>query len=62
MGSYITHMVTVILETVGWAPKGTSAVHKMLISAASDLVRSGDLGVFTPSFLCVMQKPGGKAK
>lgn len=60
MGSYVTHVMTVFLETVGWAPKGTSAVHKMLISAAKDLVRSGELGIFTPMYLCVMQKPGKK--
>ena len=31
LGSYVTHFITLALETVGWAPKGTSAVHKMLM-------------------------------
>ena len=33
VGSYVTHFITLFLETVGWAPKGTSAVHKMLMCA-----------------------------
>lgn len=57
MGSYLTHVLTTVLEFVGWAPKGTAAVHKMLINAALDLEESGQLGVFTPMFLCVFQKP-----
>ena len=56
MGSYITHILTSVLEFVGWAPKGTAAVHGMLISAALDLEESGRLGVFTPMFLCVFEK------
>jgi 24-methylenesterol C-methyltransferase len=57
VGSYVTHVITAVLETVGWAPKGTAAVHKMLINAALDLEESGRTGVFTPMFLCVLQKP-----
>ena len=57
MGSYITHVLTSVLEFVGWAPKGTAAVHGMLISAALDLEESGRLGVFTPMYLVVFEKP-----
>jgi 24-methylenesterol C-methyltransferase len=31
VGSYVTHVITAVLEFVGWAPAGTSAVHKMLM-------------------------------
>jgi 24-methylenesterol C-methyltransferase len=57
VGSYVTHVLTAVLEAIGWAPKGTAAVHKMLISAALDLEEAGREGVFTPMFLCVFQKP-----
>jgi 24-methylenesterol C-methyltransferase len=57
MFSYITHYTTALLELIGWAPAGTAAVHKMLINAALDLEESGRLGVFTPMYLCVFQKP-----
>jgi 24-methylenesterol C-methyltransferase len=57
VGSYITHVITAVLEFVGWAPAGTAAVHKMLINAALDLEEAGRLGVFTPMYLCVFQKP-----
>jgi len=52
IGSYVTHVMTTVLEAVGWAPKGTAAVHRMLISAALDLEESGRLGCFTPMYLC----------
>ena len=57
MGSYLTHVITNVLEFIGWAPAGTAAVHKMLINAALDLEESGRLGVFTPMYLCVFQTP-----
>ena len=92
VGSYVTHVITAVLEFIGWAPAGTSAVHKMLMcarahthcrapclasrrfalwlrwltiavcahtrsNAALDLEESGQLGVFTPMYLCVFQKP-----
>ena len=44
--------ISPVLEAVGWAPKGTAAVHRMLISAALDLEESGRLGCFTPMYLC----------
>ena len=53
----MTHFITALLEFVGWAPKGTSAVHKMLINAALDLEEAGNLGVFTPMFLCGAPPP-----
>ena len=31
VGSYLTHVITTVLEFIGWAPAGTAAVHKMLM-------------------------------
>lgn len=55
--AYVTHVTTWILETIGWAPKGTVAVHEMLLKAAYNLEISGQLGIFTPMHLCVFKKP-----
>jgi len=55
--AYITHVLTGALELVGFAPKGTQDVHKMLLKAAVNLEKGGDLGVFSPMYLIVMKKP-----
>jgi hypothetical protein len=35
IGSYVTHVITSVLEFIGWAPAGTAAVHKMLMCVHS---------------------------
>lgn len=57
MSAYITHAMTWVMEKVGWAPKGTLAVHELLLKAAIALERAGDWGIFTPMYLVVLQKP-----
>ena len=49
--------MTGLLEFIGFAPKGTQAVHTMLLKAAVNLEKSGDLGIFSPMYLIVMKKP-----
>ena len=55
--AYLTHLMTGLLEFIGFAPKGTQAVHTMLLKAAVNLEKSGDLGIFSPMYLIVMKKP-----
>ena len=55
--AYLTHLLTGVLEFVGFAPKGTQAVHTMLLKAAVNLEKGGDLGIFSPMYLIVMKKP-----
>ena len=49
--------LTGVLEFIGFAPKGTQAVHTMLLKAAVNLEKGGDLGIFSPMYLIVMKKP-----
>jgi|TARA_B110000977_G_scaffold38728_1_gene52019 24-methylenesterol C-methyltransferase len=55
--AYITHILTGVLEFIRFAPKGTQAVHTMLLKAAVNLEAGGDLGIFSPMYLIVMKKP-----
>jgi 24-methylenesterol C-methyltransferase len=55
--AYLTHIMTGVLEFIRFAPKGTQAVHTMLLKAAVNLEKGGDLGIFSPMYLIVMKKP-----
>ena len=55
--AYLTHILTGVLEFIRFAPKGTQAVHTMLLKAAVNLEKGGDLGIFSPMYLIVMRKP-----
>ncbi|KAI8449653.1 sterol 24-C-methyltransferase [Phakopsora pachyrhizi] len=46
-----------VMETVGLAPKGSSAADKSLNIAALSLVKGGETGIFTPMQLFVCRKP-----
>jgi sterol 24-C-methyltransferase len=56
-GRWLTNKFVWALETVGVAPKGTLAVHNMLIKVAVDLVDGGRLGIFSPSYFYLCRKP-----
>ncbi len=56
-GRWVTNHALGILEKVGIAPKGTQAVSNMLNSGAEQLVRGGELGIFTPMFFFHARKP-----
>lgn len=51
------------LEFMRLAPTGTSKVQTMLQQGAIGLAKGGELGIFTPMYLCVARKPlaAGKA-
>ena len=55
--AYLTHIMTGVLEFIRFAPKGTQAVHTMLLKAAVNLEKGGDLGIFSPMYLIVMKRP-----
>jgi 24-methylenesterol C-methyltransferase len=57
MSAYVTHMITWAMEKVRCAPKGTLAVHELLLKAAVALEKAGDLDIFTPMYLVVLKKP-----
>ena len=56
-GRGFTAFVTKYLEMVRIAPRGTSDAARFLNIAADALVESGQLGIFTPSFLVQARKP-----
>nr|XP_043610143.1 24-methylenesterol C-methyltransferase 3-like [Erigeron canadensis] len=51
------HVVVVVLQTLGVAPKGTIDVHNMLVKTADYLVRGGESGIFTPMYMILCRKP-----
>mmetsp|Transcript_12341 Transcript_12341/g.23406 ORF Transcript_12341/g.23406 Transcript_12341/m.23406 type:complete len:370 (-) Transcript_12341:537-1646(-) len=55
--AYLTDMITYVLEKLGWAPHGTWATHQMLLRAADNLEKSGEMGIFTPMYLVTFRKP-----
>jgi len=56
-GRWLTNKMVLTLETLRFAPKGTLKVHNMLCKVADELVASGRLGIFSPSFFYVARKP-----
>jgi len=57
LGRRLTHWMVKILETVRIAPAGSVKVHEMLCKTADDLVEGGRLGIFTPMFFILAEKP-----
>mmetsp|Transcript_31767 Transcript_31767/g.38384 ORF Transcript_31767/g.38384 Transcript_31767/m.38384 type:complete len:374 (-) Transcript_31767:498-1619(-) len=55
--AFLTDFLTKIMESIGWAPKGTWATHQMLLRAAYALEVTGDMGIFTPMYLLTFRKP-----
>jgi sterol 24-C-methyltransferase len=57
LGMMATHSMVTVLERIGLAPQGTTRVHDMLHSTAKDLVRGGQLDIFTPDYFFLARKP-----
>ena len=57
IGRMVTHCVLTVLETLSIAPKGVTKVHSVLQVAASSLIKSGRMEIFTPMFRVVGRKP-----
>lgn len=51
------HIVVTVLAALGIAPKGTVAVHEMLVKTADYLSRGGDSGIFSPMYMILCRKP-----
>lgn len=58
VGRWLTNHTLGLLERVGVAPKGTQSVSSMLNNGAEQLVRGGELDIFTPMFFFHAKKPG----
>ena len=54
------HFVITVLASIGILPKSMVDVHNMLVSVATSLVEGGELGIFSPMYMVVMQKPKAK--
>jgi 24-methylenesterol C-methyltransferase len=54
---YRNHLVIALLSFLGIAPKGVVDVHEMLFKTADHLTRGGEMGIFSPMHLLVLQKP-----
>ena len=46
-----------LLELLRLAPAGTCKVQTMLLTGGEGCYRGGELGIFTPMYLCVVRKP-----
>eukprot|EP01119_Soliformovum_irregulare_P024250 TRINITY_DN864_c0_g2_i1.p1 TRINITY_DN864_c0_g2~~TRINITY_DN864_c0_g2_i1.p1 ORF type:complete len:376 (+),score=79.42 TRINITY_DN864_c0_g2_i1:1-1128(+) len=57
VGKWITHYLVAGLEKIGFAPKGTTSTHEMLMLAHDGMVRGGKTGIFTPMFFFMVRKP-----
>ncbi|MFS8031467.1 putative methyltransferase [Helianthus anomalus] len=51
------HILVMVLETIGIAPKGTVDVHEMLFKTADYLTRGGETGIFSPMHMILCKKP-----
>jgi len=57
LGRNMTTVLVTILESLRIAPKGTTKVQNLLNATADDLYDGGKLGIFTPSYYFLAQKP-----
>jgi len=53
----LTHLVCVVSEFFGTAPKGTVDIHAVLLHAADGLVSGGEQDIFTPMHYILLRKP-----
>lgn len=56
-GMLVSHTTIKILEMLGLLPKGTWEVSESLKTAATSLVKGGQMKLFTPMFLAICRKP-----
>jgi sterol 24-C-methyltransferase len=56
-GRFVTNHLVWLLEQLRIAPSGSKAVSDMLNVGADALVAGGELGIFTPSFFVLAEKP-----
>lgn len=56
-GMKVTHTMVTALEKLGIAPAGSTRVSDMLNKTAVDLVRGGQLEIFTPDYFFLARKP-----
>lgn len=56
-GRWFTHKAVSFMEWTHLAPKGTTEVSRILCETADDLVKGGELDIFTPMYFIVARKP-----
>jgi len=56
-GRWLTNWMVWGLEKAWVAPAGSLKVHTMLCKTADDLVKGGELDIFTPMFVIIAEKP-----
>lgn len=57
VGIYLTSWMVTVMEALRLAPKGTAKMHKHLCTGAETLVKSAQLGIFTPMLFVKATKP-----
>ena len=57
-GAWLTHGLVGLLELVRLSPRGTTRVHDLLRLAQRSLVEGGRLGIFTPMYFFLAERPG----
>lgn len=56
-GRWCTHVMIYGMEMLKIAPKGSVEISQLLNETADDLVRSGELDIFTPNYFFLAEKP-----
>lgn len=56
VGTWCTHTMVTVLETLGISPKGSVKTHEILIRASQGLVAGGEQGIFSPMIFFVARK------
>ena len=54
----MNHFFISFLSLFGCLPKETKAVHRMLVRVTESLIEGGELGIFSPMYMVVLQKKG----
>jgi len=62
LGRQLTHLFVTILELLRIAPAGSVKVSKLLNETANDLVKAGQLDIFSPSYYFLARKTNADAK
>jgi len=57
VGRKVTHALVSVLQAVGLVPRGTVETSQMLLDAAENLVAGGEMGIFTPMYFFLAEKP-----
>jgi len=56
-GRWFTHKMVCMLEWIKLAPEGTTEISRILMETAEDIVKGGEMQLFTPMWFILARKP-----